>query len=74
MLSPQQNQISKGNPITEPEPETSTREESTISWASSKGSRTEVTNGECLEPGAVPSIRHIFVAVKVSKAVPRLHL
>lgn len=69
-----QDQISKGNPIAEHKPKTSRREESTISLAPSKDSRTGVTNGDYSEPGAMSSIKGIFIAVKVSKALPRFHL
>lgn len=42
--------------------------------APSKDSRTGVTNGDYSEPGAMSSIKGIFIAVKVSKALPRFHL
>lgn len=59
------NPISKGNPVAEHKPGSSRREQGTISFALRKDSRTGVSDGDCLEPGAVSSTTGVLVAGKL---------
>lgn len=59
--------------MTVQKPKTS-REQSALSFAPSKGSRIRVTGVDCLESGVVSSITGILVAAKVHMVWLRLRL